>query len=977
MSLLLLIGIIVFFVWLRRGSGKHTNNSVQQTNQQWVDYIAAYYNQAKTKAEKTLLERMLADLHQQGMPSPSQTFITPAAVVDSRESETHQPKTQSSEAVPNTNGSQQTGERQLQTSAAAAVVPSPVKQSAPLDNITLLLYFGAFLFLASSGLFVALAGAYGTLRVAVILVVMTALYTGGLWLQQNKPKLKSAGYTFIGMGLMLAPLAGLALYSYVMRTQPELAWLLTSLLCLGLYGHALRKIHSTFMEFIFIGTCLSLFESAISVLQLPVYYYGWGLAAMGLLLEGWSLARRKSPAYLAPVSVSGQLFIPVSVFAALYMVPRHGLVQMGVSLALAALYYGLQAWKAAANSPERVGNATAAHVALLLSASSCSYEVQHSLSMVAVVLLVLAAASLCVVMQQRTSALTVAVAHTTIISLVAAVLLAWSKPWLAVVALGCTVVFCLSAWLRQRRSDMYMVAILFLLTLPFLVGLHAVSPVWHATTLMAAVFLVAGLQLLSFFMVRHGPYDVAEWRDAWRATQLMACTTGFVMAIFAGSGVVFGAAVGVALLCYGLTRFDTTQSYWLVSSSVFASLPALFSVSRPGVWLAGLVLGCAWNLVLIFANRLEVARWLGSAMWLLVPVGIARVSSGLQHAEWYALSYLAIMVGMVVARAVAQKRTASLPMVLSELERRLHSDSQAYVVGYGVAAAVAVIASFVADWRFMPAIICTALAMLCTGIARRVERQPSLMMAVPVLLQAALWGMYGSGQRISLYVALSTLIALGGYGYAWLARQANGNHDYEEQLQLAALLTLYVAPATALYFDTTWVMPVGLMVAAATTLHFVWQREQSSREWAGAAVVAALMWLLAYNNMHNVQIYTHILAALCGLYAAWRYRRGERKTGHQYIVAMLCAATIPLGLQVLSGDAGGLYGWWFLGEQIAIMLLGMSIRDRFVTRWGMYVAVGSVLFQLRSLAWLSLTLLAVFLIGLAVYQLQKNDDQQP
>ncbi len=90
---------------------------------------------------------------------------------------------------------------------------------------------------------------------------------------------------------------------------------------------------------------------------------------------------------------------------------------------------------------------------------------------------------------------------------------------------------------------------------------------------------------------------------------------------------------------------------------------------------------------------------------------------------------------------------------------------------------------------------------------------------------------------------------------------------------------------------------------------------------------------------------------------------------------MLVSATIPLALQVIAGNAGGLYGWWFLGEQIAIMLLGMTIRKRFVTRWGMYVAVGAVLYQLRSLAWLSLTLLALFLISLAVYQLQKSDDK--
>jgi hypothetical protein len=140
-------------------------------------------------------------------------------------------------------------------------------------------------------------------------------------------------------------------------------------------------------------------------------------------------------------------------------------------------------------------------------------------------------------------------------------------------------------------------------------------------------------------------------------------------------------------------------------------------------------------------------------------------------------------------------------------------------------------------------------------------------------------------------------------------------------------------------------------------------------------MVLAVMWLMQYNGVTNIQAYTHLLAAVFGAYAYWRSFRGDATVSDQYLQAMLVSATIPLALQVIAGNAGGLYGWWFLGEQIAIMLLGMTIRKRFVTRWGMYVAVGAVLYQLRSLAWLSLTLLALFLISLAVYQLQKSDDK--
>jgi hypothetical protein len=91
---------------------------------------------------------MLADLARQGMPAPSQL----------------------------TNSLQQT-EKAATASAPATVyqVAQEIKPAAKqLDNATLLLYFGAFLFLAAAGLFVAFAGASGFVRVAVVFVVLLA-----------------------------------------------------------------------------------------------------------------------------------------------------------------------------------------------------------------------------------------------------------------------------------------------------------------------------------------------------------------------------------------------------------------------------------------------------------------------------------------------------------------------------------------------------------------------------------------------------------------------------------------------------------------------------------------------------------------------------------------------------------------------------------------------------------------------------------
>ena len=79
--------------------------------------------------------------------------------------------------------------------------------------------------------------------------------------------------------------------------------------------------------------------------------------------------------------------------------------------------------------------------------------------------------------------------------------------------------------------------------------------------------------------------------------------------------------------------------------------------------------------MLVVANRLELARWLGSALWLLLPVGFARVFPSLDTASWYAASYFVCMVGMVVARAVAHHALHLAPLAEVD-DRRGPGDAQ-------------------------------------------------------------------------------------------------------------------------------------------------------------------------------------------------------------------------------------------------------------------------------------------------------------
>lgn len=970
--LLVLLGIIALIYFLTRGSSNNVIPPPQDLSQQWVDFIAAYRPLAKNKSERAMIERMLTDLLAQGLPGPTITdqYVNPPpqveAVGEATTDMAAQPVAQPTYSMQSTVAQQ--------PYIAASDIPTQEALREKLDNTSLLLYFGAFLFLASAGLFVALSGAYGELRVATVLVVMAALYYGGFWLHDNKPKLRTAGRTFIGMGLMLAPLVGLALYSYVMKDQPQLVWLLTSVLCLALYGNALQRLKSQLMEYVFIGTFLSLFESAISVTQLPLYYYGWGFAVVGLLLHGWHLFRGQPASEEvdeSPTVLSAGVLMPLSAMTALYMVPKYGVIQLGVSLVLTAVYYALQAWEATSED-SKVNNALVAQSASLAAIGSFTFAVHHSYSEVGLVLLVCGVLQLLFILARKASAILRASAMVLIVSLGIAVFLGWEKPWLMTITVLGLSMSAVALWVKQQRPGMYCIGMAAILTLPYILGWHVAETQWHAAQIAIAAFIASAAPLFSFMVVRQKTLDTIEWRDGWRLVQALSLFAGIAATIFSGELHVLLASFGVAGLSYGLSRLDVSYASWLQLSSALTLVPLFFTRPDRTLWLVSVSTVFLWNLMLTLAARLEAARWVGSLAWALLPLGIARQFTALNTPEWYAASYFVITAGFVLARAIAKRRISHLPITLSELEQRLHTDSQAYVLGYGIAAFASYVTSLAAVY-WLPATIGTGLAILFTFIAMRVEKLPSLMTVVPLLLQAALWGTFDSGKSMTAYVLISSGFGLLSYASTWVF--APNRIDYAGYTKYAAAITMYVAPATALFFEPVWAMPLTMFIAGLVTMHVAWLREQMHRELAGGVVVLAVMWFMYYHGVTNVQAYTHVIAAVFGLYAYWRGRRNDAVPSDQYLIAMLAAATIPLGIQVIASNSGGLYGWWFLGEQIAIMLLGMALKNRFVTRWGLYVAVGSVLFQLRALAWLSLTLLALFLIALAVYQLQKSDDK--
>ena len=85
----------------------------------------------------------------------------------------------------------------------------------------------------------------------------------------------------------------------------------------------------------------------------------------------------------------------------------------------------------------------------------------------------------------------------------------------------------------------------------------------------------------------------------------------------------------------------------------------------------------------------------------------------------------------------------------------------------------------------------------------------------------------------------------------------------------------------------------------------------------------------------------------------------------------LLAFSVPFGLQTL-GNSGTARGWLFVIEHILLILLGISMKNNTVIKWGLVATIGAVIFQLRDLTFLLLGILGLTVIGIAIWLLNRE-----
>lgn len=946
---LLVVGLVAWILVRRSTDNKaEISMKIYQVNQQWMDYIAAQYKKATNEDEKNMLNAMLLDLQQQGMPMPLISYGTASPP----------------QAIQATYPLEQTQQQDNQHKNTQIATENIVRDynlpkqeelvKKPLDNISILLYFSAFLVVVAAGLFVAFGDISGSVKTFTIAIVTAFLYCLGFWLWYSKPALKQAGLTFIGMGIIIAPLVGVAAYTYTFKQSGNIVWLITSLACLGLYAHAMWALKHPLLEYVLIGTFVSLFESVVSVIDLPIYYYGWSLAVIGLIIQTIQVISKKAYDVAAPTVVSSNILLPLSVVVSFWMIPEHGWTQLGISLLFGATYYGLMIWQLSQDS--RKNAAVAAHVMLLSGIAVLTYGVNQSLPQVTLSLLILSIPQILLIFS-KSGEIIKSFATILLSSLVVATFIAWQDPKMLLSAALLLAVMSSICWLRQLRAGCYQLAVGALIVSVLDISFRIIGG--DNMALIASILSLGllGSQIITLYFVQNSEKDSTIWRAGYQALALTTLAVAILASIFTTHTQTILLVVSSVILLIPLIIMENI-SVWSLMSSILLAVLFVRVMNSEGHWLITIVLGLLWNIGLTYFYRKESSRGFSTIMMLFLPIAVGRLVLTDVSYDYYTVAYFALIPLFLLSRWLVIRRLGTVEYGTS------------YTAGYIFAATASIVVSAYA-WDWLPAIVCVGVALLFWLSSKYVEKQPVLMVTIPLLLQIGLWMVY-LPQNMVAYLCISFGISLLGYVYGAIASmEQNESSIY---IQKTSLLLLFIPLALYLSGTVWWPMPWALFIAGIVLLHYLFKRGQDNRELAGGMILLGIWLLMYFYGVRNVQAYSHALAGLLASYAYWRHLRGEKAIYDKYIVWTLAVVTIPLIIQALFGRAGDLYGWWLLIEQIAIMLLGMTLGNRLMIRWGLYIALGSVLYQLRNLGWAALAVLAVFLMSIAIYRLQKHSN---
>ena len=931
-----------------------------ERDKKWTDYISSYKEVVSTKKESQLLDAILS-----GMDSAAYGTVKPHIVA----AQTDSNASLEIAAIEAYGNNRESGHQE-----------QPAAAKEPIDSTLLLLYFGAFLLVASVGLFVALSSLDGVIRTIIVALTSGILFYGGLQLYEKNKKLALAGVSFVGSGLIIAPLTGVAWYNLVAhKSGAGIIWLVTSVVCICLYYYALKRIRNDFVSYLLIGSLVSAVESSVLTIGLPSYGYAWGLVVAGIFLTIGNRGRSQDDMLARSSSASAMLIVPLSLIGSVAMFPHYGSVQLAVTLLLASVYYSLLS---NLNTVDKANYRLAAQVSAIAGLSNLVYAHYHSLVSVGVVLTVVAATYAATIMLSSKTTITEnRLFEVGVISSSLSVVLSLSQPWFLVGALSVSTLLAATIWLKQTNDEALQIAGLLLIILPFVVGQYALGAGLNSTLQLAMSATVTVLFEILVLMAIKGQKINHAYASA---SGLYWCATVATLVPAIAVGPVAMACVVAAILLSSLLLHKLSKdSTWLIGSSLAVFVPVVYGGLHIGfdstLFSVAVLVALAWNSLISLMTRQQLTRALVVVSILLTPVALGQ---GGLHVHWgpfgYSVGYMLAMAGCLAARAIARgKLLVSFKVPISSYYSQA---SQAYIVGYVSSGVIALLFSLNTDQsRWLTTLVLGIISIMVLIIAR-IEKKLDVLVFLPILFQAAVLSAVRpdlqDNTQLGITALLLTIVAAASYALS-LITVWKEQHAQRRLLRVSIFLA-YAGPVLALVqLDGSLLLPISLLIAGLVTYHYNRNAVQSNREASVGICMAAIHWFVYILGVHNVQIHTHLLALFLAVLAYWRYVRQDPDGFQNYIQAIFFVVTVPLVVQSLGGEAGGYYGLILIVEQIVFMVIGSvlppnKLGQHFLLRWGLWTALAAILFQLRGLGYAFVSLLALIIIGTAVYRLQKK-----
>lgn len=950
--------IPALIIWLYIRSKNNRKETLGSENDlAWHNYIASFKEVVRTKAEKNLinaiLERKTADqLYGKTAEASTDQKVTGQPIEEQVVEPDISEPTAKSERLP--------------------TVPRQI------DNTLLLLYFGAFLLVASAGLFVAIGDFSGGIRTALLALTAAALYICGWWLYLSRPKLAQAGISFMAVGMLIVPLIGVAWYNLIAnQSNGPIIWLATSLACLAVFWHAYSVINNSFTAYLLIGAFVSVVESSVLTLDLPIYVFAWAAIGVSLVLQLVQLRSKSAPNISDASGVSAQLLVPLSIISSVILLPDYGSIQFAVSLLIASSYYGMAAWRQTQYKSEY---AVASQLTAVAAVGNLAYSIDNQLKDTALALAITGLLyTVLITLSKQKAVQTYNLVLVASIAIGASIALSVNEPWPLVYYTSLAAIFAFVIWVKLRSSAALGVGGALLLVLPVLIGQYAlgkgVSDLDQHLLYAAPIALIYCLALYGHIRPKiNGTYEMASY--LYIVGTVILLVTGWL----SGFGALF---TTVAVLCalFVLLQKISKEDGWWVFAATYIFVPMLYAMSQYGTddilfsISAGLAL--VVTIAISLLTREQIIRGLVVVAVLIAPLAIGGGGLGFAWQEaGFSFGYLMAMAGCLFGRAVARGKLLVSPKVkLSSYDTK---SSQAYVAGYVFAAITALVISLNdTNSQLVTTLVLATVAAATIYIALYLEEKTEILILLPFLAQGMLFSALrpelSNGSDAAIAALSSTLLAGAIYGgFFWTNSFTS---QTKNQLLKSSLVTAYFGPVLTLFgAEISEAIPVSLGLAGILTLIHNWKNQQTYRELSIAVIIVAVHWLIYLLGITNIHVHTHLLAVFLAGFAYWRYLLNDKTATYNYIVALFLIATIPLVLQALAGESGDRYGLLLIAQQVGFMLVGVLLNIRFFIKAGLIVALSAVLYQLRGLGWAFLALIALILIGVAVYRLQKHSD---